>query len=124
MTDRACALAVVISATLLFASLSCGGGGYYLGLPKASPEAGYGIVGYVDRSSREAAPAEVVTLKDGTTGKVVARVTTDYVGVYRFYPLQPGAYILEVGEILRQVVIENSHRRIDIDLGAPHRPGP
>ena len=107
------AVVSTIGLTLLLVASACGG--KYMGLPPASAENGYGIVGYVGKSSQEAAPSENVVLVN-EQGTVVSSVTTDVWGKYKLYPLQPGTYILKVGEIERQVVVATNHQRIDIDL--------
>ena len=62
-----------------------GCGGYYLGLPKATPD-NYGIVGFVGKSSNEAAPSEVVTLLDQSP-ELLEPVGGEGVAVADFTPL-------------------------------------
>jgi hypothetical protein len=107
-----------IESIAIAALIGCLGacGGQYLGLPKASPGK-YGIVGYVGKSSQQAAPSETVTLRDAN-GQPVASATTDFMGKYQFYPLPAGSYTLVVGQIERPVVLADNHQRVDIDLSA------
>ncbi len=91
-------------------------GGYYLGLPKASP-GNYGIVGFVGKGSQQAAPSELVTLADAD-GKQLGSVTTDAWGKFKFYPLPAGSYTLTCGDKQLPVIITDNHQRVDIDLNA------
>ena len=86
---------------------------------RGNPEAGWGIAGYVGKSSMQAAPGETVVLTKASDGSEVATTTTNAMGKYELLGLQPGSYVLVVGEIKRPVKLGRADIRVDIDLSSP-----
>ncbi len=76
------------------------------------------IAGFVGKSSMEAAAGVTVKLLDGESGKTLDTVQTGWTGRYKFKELKPGAYVLQVGEVKREVMLKAKNVRMDIDLSA------
>jgi hypothetical protein len=87
--------------------------------PAGSPETGYAIHGFVGQSSTQAAPGETVKLLAGEGGELLAMTQSNFMGKYSFSGLQPGHYRLQVGPIVREVLLKNENQRLDIDLSSP-----
>jgi hypothetical protein len=81
-------------------------------------EKGYAIKGFIGKSSTQAASNTTVELLDGKTGEVIDGMTTNFFGKYSFSGLQPGVYILQVGDIQKKVYLKEKNVRMDIDLSA------
>ncbi len=86
---------------------------------RGNPDAGWGIVGYVGKSSMSAAPNQTVVLKKAEGGAALATTTTDIMGKYEFLGLRPGSYVLVVGPVKRGVKLSRADLRVDIDLSKP-----
>jgi hypothetical protein len=96
--------------------LACAG---LLGPPEGSPETGYAIYGYVGKTSQEVAPGQSVDLLSGESQVPMGNAVTNWAGQYEFTRLQPGSYLLLVGEIRIPVVLRDRNKRLDIDLSKP-----
>ena len=57
-------------------------------------------------------------LLEGESGKVLDVVQTGFTGRYKFQNLVSGYYILQVGELKREVMLKAKDVRLDIDLSA------
>jgi hypothetical protein len=90
----------------------------YAGLPQGDPASGYGVTGFIGSAPGSAAPGQIVTLVDITSGKTVGNVQTNYMGKYTFYPVKPGSYQVNVKSIKLPVAVTSSHVRLDIDLSS------
>ena len=87
--------------------------------PPRSPQDGFEITGFVGKSPVIPAPNETVMLLDGAGARRLNSVVTNFFGKYTFGHLPPGEYILMIGEIKKQVYVQDRDVRLDIDLSAP-----
>lgn len=76
------------------------------------------ISGFVGKSSTEAASGVTVKLLAGDSGKVLDIVQTGWTGRYTFKDLQPGYYVVQAGELKREVMLKTKDFRMDIDLSS------
>lgn len=76
------------------------------------------IAGFSGRSSTEAASGVTINLLDGESGAVLGSVRTGFTGRYKFEDLKPGRYILQSGDMKREVQLKSKDIRLDIDLSA------
>ncbi|RMH23245.1 MAG: hypothetical protein D6698_00070 [Gammaproteobacteria bacterium] len=60
-----------------------------------------------------------VELIDRKTGEVVDEDSTNVFGKYSFKDVEPGKYLIRVGEIQRKVFVKSGEKRLDIDLSDP-----
>jgi hypothetical protein len=91
----------------------------YAGLPQGDPASGYDVTGFISAAPGSAAPGQIVTLVDITSGKTVGSVQTNYMGKYTFYPVKPGSYQVNVKSIKLPVAVTTNHVRLDMDLSSP-----
>ncbi len=75
------------------------------------------INGYVGLSSTQPASRRVVKLLD-ESGKVLDTAESGLFGKFKFENVKPGLYILQVGEVKREVLVKDKDKRADIDLSA------
>jgi hypothetical protein len=87
-------------------------------LGKENPAEGLSITGFVGKSAVMPAPNETVGLFVRETGRQIDSSATNIFGKYSFSGLPPGAYVLKVGNIQKEVFLRNSSVRLDIDLSA------
>lgn len=76
------------------------------------------LSGFVGLSSTQPASKVVVKLLDGESGKVLDMAETGILGRYKFEKLRPGLYVLQVGELKREVLLKDKDKRVDIDMSA------
>lgn len=78
------------------------------------------IEGFVGHSSTQVAAGVSVKLTDAKTGKVMDIEEANFFGKYKFKDVAPGHYLLQVGDIKREVLIKKPEekKRLDIDLSA------
>ena len=78
------------------------------------------IEGFVGHSSTQVATGVSVKLLDAKSGKVIDIDESNFFGKYKFKDVEPGYYLLQVGDIKREVLIKNptDNKRLDIDLSA------
>lgn len=87
-------------------------------VPAHAKSRGGKIEGFVGQSSTAPAAGETVKLLDGETGKLLDMDDTNFFGKYKFDGLEPGFYIVQVGDIKREVMLKGKKKRLDIDLSA------
>lgn len=78
----------------------------------------YEVSGFVGKSSTEAASRVVVKLIDPESGKALDMTTTGMFGKYKFKDVKPGLYVLQVGDVKREVLVKTKNVRADVDLSA------
>jgi hypothetical protein len=78
----------------------------------------YKIHGFVGESSTTAAPGKMVTLFDADSNKALANTKSNFFGKYAFKKLQPGHYLIKIGEKTIEIYLIDEDIRLDIDLSA------
>lgn len=108
---RSCPLCLLAGCALLLAPAVAGG------KDKGKSKDTFAINGYVGLSSTQPASRRVVKLLD-ESGKVLGTAETGVFGKFKFENVKPGLYVLQVGEVKREVLVKDKDKRADIDLSA------
>lgn len=90
----------------------------YGGSSKKEKDKTYKIHGFVGETSTAAALGKMVTLFDADSNKALDNTKSNFLGKYAFKNLQPGHYLVKVGEKTMEVYLINKDIRLDIDLSA------
>ncbi len=110
MKGRIPVLMALLAVVMLALSVSAGS--------SKKSEKTYKIHGYVGESSTAAAPGKMVTLFDADSSKAIANTKSNFFGKYAFKKLQPGHYLVKVGDKTMEVYLIDKDIRLDVDLSA------
>lgn len=94
-------------------------GSLTFGAESENPESEFSISGFIGLSPTLPAIGEEVVLLYAKTKKTIMTDKTNILAKYSFEGLKDGNYIVKVGKVKKEVVINGSDVRLDIDLSAP-----